>query len=122
MVFGTFDGLHEGHRAFLKEAGAHGDYLIAVIPADVIVEHLKGHLPKLNLAERFENLKKEDKVDEVVVGDEKLGTWEVVKKHKPDIIAIGYDQYTLRKDLESHLDDLGFTPEIKVMHSYEKNA
>ena len=122
MVFGTFDGLHEGHRAFLREAGAHGDYLIAVIPEDRMVERLKGHLPKLNLAERFDNLKKEDGVDEIVTSGEAPGTWDVVKKYKPEVIAVGYDQYALKENLENHLDDLGYTPEVKVMHNYEKNA
>jgi len=121
MVFGTFDGLHDGHRAFLREARAHGDYLIAVVPADRIVEMLKGRLPKVNLAERFDNLNIEDKVDEVVASDEKPGTWEIVKKMKPEVIAIGYDQHALKEDLDNHLGELGYTPEIKVMHHYEKN-
>ncbi len=122
MVFGTFDGLHEGHRAFLREARAHGDYLIAVIPEDRMVELLKGHRPRINLAERFDNLKKEDKVDEIVTSGEAPGTWGVVRKHKPEVIAVGYDQFALKEDLEKHLGDLGYTPEIKVMHNYEKNA
>ncbi len=121
MVFGTFDGLHEGHRAFLEEARAEGDYLIAVVAQDHIVERLKGHLPKLNLASRFEALNKEDGVDEVVAGDTHLGVWEVVKNYKPDVIAVGYDQNALKEDLKNHLDELGYKPEIKVMRAYEEN-
>jgi cytidyltransferase-like protein len=121
MVFGTFDGLHEGHHAFLKEARGHGDHLIVVIPHDRIVERLKGALPKMDVAGRFADLQALDNVDEVVISDEEPGTWEVVKRHRPDVIAIGYDQYALREDLESHLDDIGYIPEIRTMHSYEKS-
>lgn len=119
MVFGSFDGLHNGHRAFFKEARSHGDYLIAVLAQDHIIEHLKGRAPKLNLTERFEHLNKEDGVDEVAIGDKELSAWEVVQKYQPEIIAVGYDQATLREDLEKHLDRLGVKPEIKVMSAYE---
>lgn len=121
MVFGTFDGVHEGHRTFFGEARRHGDYLVAVVAQDHIVQYLKGYLPEINLAERFENIKKEDGVDEVIVGDMEIGTWEVVKKYKPDVIAIGYDQHALRENLENHIKDLGYKPEIEVMHAYEPN-
>ena len=119
MVFGTFDGAHEGHRAFLKEARGFGDYLMAVVSQDHIVEHLKGRLPKLNLAARFSALEKEDNVDEVVAGDAHLSAWEIVKKLKPDIIAVGYDQSALKSDLKNNLDKIGYAPEIKVMNSYK---
>ena len=121
MVFGTFDGVHEGHREFFKEARRCGDYLIAVVAQDHIIEHLKGRLPNINLAERFENLKKEDSVDEVIIGDKDLGSWEIVKMQKPDVIALGYDQHTLRESLESHLKNLEYKPEIKIMSAYEPN-
>lgn len=121
MVFGTFDGVHAGHRAFLKEARMHGDHLIVVLPLDHIVEQLKGRMPKVSLAERVNALKTEDGVNEVVIGDERLGVWEVVKSHRPEVIAVGYDQHALKEDLENHLGEIGYTPEIKVMHSYEKS-
>lgn len=122
MVFGVFDGVHEGHRHFFQEAREPGDYLIAVVAQDHIVEHLKGHLPKLDLSQRFEHLGKEDGVDEVVIGDHKLSTWEVVKKHKPDIIALGYDQEFLKEDLEKHRKNFDWPLEIKMLSAYEPNV
>ena len=121
MVFGTFDGIHEGHRAMLKEAKALGDYLIAVVAQDHIVEHLKGHAPRINLAERFAHLEAEDAVDEVVIGDAKLSGWGAVKKYKPDVIAVGYDQYALKKDLEKHIGEFDPKPEIKTLAAFEPN-
>lgn len=98
MVFGVFDGLHDGHKEFLKEAKKYGEYLIVVVAQDHIVNHLKGHEPKLNVGDRLAHLEKIDGVDEVIIGDRELSTWEVVKKYQPDVVVFGYDQDTLREN------------------------
>lgn len=121
MVFGVFDGVHEGHRHFLREAKALGNYLIVCVAQDHVVELLKGRGPKFDVAERFDHLRHEDRVDEVVIGDHTISTWEVVKKHRPDIIAIGYDQAFLKEDLEKHLKDFDWPLEIRVVSGYELN-
>lgn len=123
MVFGVFDGVHGGHRAFLKEAKSHGDYLIVVLAQDHIVERLKGHLPQINLAERLAHLKNEDGVDEVVIGDSELGAWEVILKHQPQVVAVGHDQQLLKESIEKHCVDkvLSFCPALKLMAYYEYN-
>ena len=122
MVFGVFDGIHEGHRAMLKEAKSFGDELIVVVAQDHIVEHLKGHLPQINMIERFEHLKSEDGVSQVVIGDAHLGTWGVIKKYEPDVVALGYDQTALKADLEAHLKHSRFKPFIKIMKSFEPDT
>lgn len=121
MVFGVFDGIHEGHRMLFRQAKKEGDYLIAVATPDHIVQHLKGHLPKFNIAERLAHLEEADGVDEVVIGDKELGTWEIVKKYQPEVIALGYDQEALKLNLEANYAKLGCKPAVKVMQSYEPN-
>lgn len=122
MVFGVFDGLHDGHRAMLKEAKSYGDFLVVVVSQDHIVQHLKGYRPKLNLPERMAHLRAEDYVDEIVIGDKELGTWEIVKRRRPDIIVCGYDQQSLKENLEEHFDKIGYEPRIVVLSSYEPNT
>lgn len=122
MVFGAFDGIHDGHRAMLREARALGDQLIVVLAQDHIIEHLKGHLPRVNLMERFEHLKKEDGVDRIVVGDPQIGMWGAIRLYRPDIVAIGYDQAMLKERLEADLDKLPYIPKIKMLSSYEPNT
>ncbi len=122
MVFGTFDGIHRGHREFLKEAKNQGQYLIAVVAQDHVIEHLKGHLPEMNLEERFQHLLDEDEVDQVVIGDAEIETWGVVRQHRPEVIALGYDQVQLADSLRSHLDEFDWHPEVKVMKSFEPNV
>lgn len=121
MVFGTFDGLHEGHRAMLKEAKTYGEYLIVAVAQNHIVQHIKGHLPRLDLAERMDHLKTEDSVDEVVIGDKDLGVWEVVKKYQPNVIGIGYDQNILKQSIEKFLNKLEYKPQIVALKSFEPN-
>jgi cytidyltransferase-like protein len=121
MIFGVFDGLHGAHKAVLKEAKAFGDYLIVAVAQDHIVEHLKGNRAKVNLNERIEHIKQEDAVDEVIIGDKELSTWEVVKEHQPAVIAIGHDQNTLQENLEANFDKLGYQPEMKLLKEYEAN-
>jgi cytidyltransferase-like protein len=122
MVFGVFDGVHEGHRAMLKEAKNHGDFLVAVVAQDHIVERLKGHLPCVDMTDRFEHLQNEDGVDQVVIGDAELGTWGVVQKHQPDVIALGYDQASLKVDLEEHLKHSSSKLELVILKSFEPNT
>lgn len=119
MIFGVFDGLHEGHQEMLKEAKTYGEHLIAVVAQDHIVQHLKGHLPKLDVADRMVALQEEDAVDEVLIGDAVLETWEVVKKYRPDVIACGYDQGDLKKNLEKNLARIGYKPRIVTLKAYE---
>jgi len=121
MVFGVFDGVHEGHRHFFREAKKLGDYLIAVVAQDHIVRHIKGHEPQLDLAARFVHLKEEDGVDEVVIGDAELSLYEVVKQHRPDIIALGYDQSLLKEDLEGNREKFDWPVDVRVISAYEPN-
>lgn len=95
LVFGTFDELHAGHCFFLREARKQGDYLIAVLAQDETVKKLKGRPPRVPLAGRLAALRASGLADEVCAGDKIIGTWSSIKKNKPDIIALGYDQDAL---------------------------
>jgi FAD synthetase len=122
MIFGVFDVVHDGHRAFLEEARKCGDYLVVAVAQDQVVERLKGHLPQNNLARRIDNLRKEDAVDEVALGDAEISTYEVVKKYKPDIIALGYDQGELKSDLEKHRRDFDWKIKIVVIGAHKPDT
>lgn len=119
MVFGAFDIVHPGHRAMFKEAKKYGNYLIAVVAPDSIVAKLKGHPPQSNLAKRMAELRREKLVDEVVAGDKKAGSWTVVKKHWPEVIACGYDQTKLKKNLVKNINKLGYQPKIVSLGAFK---
>jgi cytidyltransferase-like protein len=118
LVFGVFDGIHDGHRDLFRQARLHGNYVVVAVAPDNIVQQLKHRLPKLELTERIERVAREPGVDEAVAGDELLGSYNVVKSHCPDIVALGYDQKDLQEDLEARKDDFGFDFEIVMLEPY----
>ncbi len=99
LVFGTFDGIHEGHRYFLREAKKNG-WLIVAVAKDSTVKLLKGHMPKTPLPNRIRALKNEKIADDIVPGDQEIGYWKIIKRISPDIVCLGYDQENLRTALE----------------------
>jgi len=119
MVFGVFDGFHEGHEGFLREAHSLGDHLIAVVAQDHVVRHLFGKEPSVNFVERFEELEKRDKVDEVAIGGVAFGNWEIVERLRPDIIAFAADQKLLLENFKEAVTQLSIQPKVKILKSFE---
>ena len=87
MVGGVFNVVHPGHIYFLKEAKKYGDYLIVVVASDKTAGK-KSIYPARVRKGLVESL---DFVDKVVIGSESDKT-EVIRKEKPDVIVLGYDQ------------------------------
>ncbi len=125
MVFGSFDVLHEGHHHFLKDAKALGDYLVVALASDASIRFLKEHEPKTSFDVRAAALSLSEYVDEVVAGDEldddgndAFGTWQVIDKLKPDIIACGYDQQAINELLTQRFATLD-SPQIVSLPPFE---
>ncbi len=106
MIFGTFDLLHEGHKHFIQEARAAGEYLIVVIGRDQTVLRLKKHLPEHNERERKKNVVALKIADKVVLGS-KTNHLAIVKKYKPELILLGYDQTHFADKLAEDLVRIG---------------
>jgi FAD synthetase len=118
MVFGVFDGVHDGHRALFVQARKHAPYLVAVVTQDHIVQWLKRRLPERPLTDRIDALKAERLVNEVAMGDAVLGAWAVLFAHRPSVIAVGYDQAGLRKNLKEHYHRFDWKPRILTMKAH----
>lgn len=91
MAAGVFDLLHPGHLHYLREAASHGDELVVVIARDTSVRERK-HRPIVPEAIRRELVAALDPVDEAVLGDEE-DQFATVERLRPDIIALGHDDY-----------------------------
>lgn len=118
LVFGTFDGIHRGHLNFLKQAKEYGDYLIVVVARDETVKRLKGKLPLKNELKRIRELKKCETVDEIILGD-KNNPYKILKKVKPDIICLGYDQKFFIENLSSEIKKLKLETKTFKMKPYK---
>ena len=119
LVFGTFDGLHDGHRFLLREAKKLGDLLIASVAQDSTVERFKKRKPVHALAERIQILRKSGLVDDAVPGDTELGRWTAVKEVQPAIIALGYDQSNLEEKLREFITEENLPIVIKKIPPFD---
>lgn len=91
MAFGTFDLLHPGHEYFLRQAKKYGNYLIVVIARDITVKKVKGRRPQQSEKERQRAVKSLGLANKVVLGSLRRD-YAVIRKYRPDIIVLGYDQ------------------------------
>ena len=90
LVAGIFDIFHMGHLYFFKQAKKFGNELIVIIASDEIAKQ-NGKRPVHNQNERAEIVKNLKIVNKVVFGDKK-DIIKTIKKIKPNILCIGYDQ------------------------------
>lgn len=117
MAFGTFDILHAGHEHYLNQAKQLGDYLIVVVARDQTVRSVKGESPTNSEKERLNNLKKTGWADKIILGN-LHDKHAVILKHKPAILALGYDQFVFTQKLGKTLIDAGLNTEIIRMMPY----
>ncbi|MFH0973896.1 MAG: adenylyltransferase/cytidyltransferase family protein [Candidatus Micrarchaeota archaeon] len=94
MVFGCFDPLHRGHENFFSQArraGGRNAFLIAVVARDANVLLKKGQRPNAGESKRLKAVKDSRSVDSAVLGG-KQDRFAVIRRLKPHVIALGYDQ------------------------------
>lgn len=118
MIFGVFDGLHDGHRFLIEQAQKYGDQLIIVVTPDDTVKFMKDKIPHYPLMERIMMLEKEYPKAEVITGDSKKGMWTPIKKYQPQTIVLGYDQNALCSALKGIID--GYSFEIIQIKKHHK--
>jgi FAD synthetase len=102
VASGTFDLLHLGHVRFLEEAkkaGGKDSELIVIVARDNTVKVRKGKTPVMPEDQRRALVESLRVVDEAVLGLENFSIEEVIEKIKPDVIAVGYDQDGIEKDV-----------------------
>ena len=136
LVFGTFDGLHEGHLDFFRQAlrvaslpqgklqNFKESYLIVVVARDSTVERVKKRLPKFNEQERLKKVQEcglvaEARLGNVAAPGEKFDPYKVIEEVKPDIICLGYDQTHFVDTLAEELPKRGLKIEIKRLKPYK---
>jgi cytidyltransferase-like protein len=125
MVFGTFDGLHEGHLNFFKQAKnfTKNSFLIVSIARDENVFKIKGKYPELTESQRM-NLVKKDKnklADKVVLSGIRDHIPHILKE-RPAIIALGYDQRAYVANLKKGLESRGLSVRIIRLKPYKENT
>lgn len=119
LVFGTFDLLHPGHRWFLRRAAQLGQALTVVVARDVNVRKLKHKTPVQNERIRLAAVRQLKYVTRAVLGQREFNhRYAMVRKIKPQIIALGYDQHTRTTSLKRDLGKIGLAPKIVRLSSF----
>lgn len=120
MVFGTFDGLHQGHLDFFSQARrlAKNPYLVVSIARDINVKRIKGQDPDLSEKERSILVKKSELVDKVVLSGTTRYLSHILKE-APEIIALGYDQKAYVESLQKDLQNKGLLVKIVRLKPYQ---
>ncbi|MCW4024200.1 MAG: FAD synthase [Candidatus Bathyarchaeota archaeon] len=106
LASGVFDLLHLGHVKYLEEAKAAGGKnakLTVIVARDSTVEKLKGRKPIMSEDERCALVKALRIVDEAVLGAEHFDMAEVIDLVKPDVIALGYDQEDILRQVQNYV-------------------
>ncbi len=119
LVFGTFDKLHPGHLYFLNQAKKYGQLFI-VVARDKTVKEIKKKTPSQNEKERVKNLKKIKIAKKIILGNLN-DKYQVIKKIRPDIICLGYDQKFFVKNLPKKIKEFGLKTKIIRLKPYKPN-
>jgi cytidyltransferase-like protein len=122
ILFGTFDHLHAGHEDLFNQARGiatrfENPFLITIVARDKTVKQIKGIDPDNSEKERVENLIKTGWADMVVLGDKK-DKYAAIKKYRPRIIVLGYDQFAFTLQLEKLIIDQNLDAKIVRLRPY----
>ena len=125
LASGVFDLLHLGHVKFLEEAkktGGKNAELIVIIARDSTVEKTKSRKPIMSENQRRALVESLKVVDAAVLGFEKFDIGDVIERVKPDIIALGYDQVDMEKNVQAYVDKHKLPVKVVRIGKFEEDA
>lgn len=117
MAFGTFDIFHPGHVSFLKQAKKYGN-LIVVVARDKTVKQVKVKPPYNAEKQRRRAVKASGLADKIILGS-LTDKYAAIKKYRPDIICLGYDQKFFVDELKNKLNKLKLNTKIIRLKSFQ---
>ncbi|MDO8618245.1 MAG: adenylyltransferase/cytidyltransferase family protein [Candidatus Uhrbacteria bacterium] len=111
ICFGTFDGLHDGHVDYFRQAKALADYLVVVVARDDTVREVKGRSAIKNQDERLMTVAEHPLVDRALLGFPG-DKYQIIEQVCPDVILLGYDQTAFTHRLAEELLMRGLTVKV----------
>jgi FAD synthetase len=124
LASGVFDLLHLGHVKFLEEAkkaGGKNAELIVIIARDSTVEENKGRKPIMPESQRRALVESLKVVDEAVLGFENFDIGDVINRIKPDVIALGYDQIAMEKQVREYVNKHQLNIKVVQVGKFEED-
>ena len=99
FIGGGFELIHYGHVYTISKARNLGDVLVVSVARDSTIRKRKKREPLINEGDRVRLLSALRDVDAAILGVEG-DIYVTLQKVKPDIVALGYDQYHLEEEVE----------------------
>ena len=89
LTASTFDLLHAGHIAMLREAKTQCDYLICALQIDPTIDRPEKNKPVQTIVERFVQLQAVRYVDEIIPYQTEQDLDDILKMYQLDVRIIG---------------------------------
>ena len=99
FIGGGFELIHYGHVYTISKAKGLGDVLVVSVARDSTIRKRKKREPLINEEDRVRLLSSLRQVDAAILGVEG-DIYVTLQKVKPDIVALGYDQYHLEGEVK----------------------
>ncbi len=115
LAFGSFDIVHPGHLSYLEKARALGTRLVVVVARDESIMRFKRRRPLFREEDRLRIIGALKPVDEAVLGNRLRGAgdmFRILKRYRPDIVALGYDQIVDAAKLRRSLREYGIRARV----------
>ena len=117
LATGTFDLLHPGHLLYLSKARALGDELFVIVARDSMIKHKPK--PIVPEKQRLAMVRALRMVDAAMLGSE-TDMFLPLREIKPDIIALGKNQFFNEKELEAKLAAQGIEAKVMRVQAFEQ--
>ena len=120
LVFGSFDGLHNGHIFLLNWAQQYADAVYVALASDQTIRTLKQREPIGTFNERKGKLIESGcvhQVTESAIND----NYACIRHIQPDLIVLGYDQSLLHDHLINWIKEHKLSIDIVRAPAYKPN-
>lgn len=91
LTASTFDLLHAGHCAMLREAKDHCDYLVCALQVDPSIDRVEKNAPVQTLVERWMQLQSVKYVDEIIPYQTEEDLLDILQMFDFDVRVIGQE-------------------------------
>ena len=116
FVGGGFEIIHYGHVYTLAKAKNLGDVLVVSVARDSTIKRRKNREPLIGEADRVRLLSALRDVDAAILGVEG-DIYITLERVKPDLVALGYDQYHMEQDIKREASRRGMKVEVVRLDS-----
>jgi cytidyltransferase-like protein len=116
FIGGGFEVIHYGHVYTIDKAKSFGDVLVVSVARDSTIRLRKNREPIVGEKDRVKLLSSLREVDAAILGVEG-DIYETLERVRPDVVALGYDQYHMADEVKREAEKRGMTLKVVRLDS-----